>query len=107
MSDELVEGIRAQYLARLRHLDESASSEAGESADRPLSAADEQLLRRDLNALQRRTLVDLRERGQIEITTLRALERELDFQEAAMASTPAARPHASTRGGADLRAAVR
>jgi hypothetical protein len=51
------------------------------------SAAAEQALRGEINTLQRRTLRELLDRGRIGVTTLRTLQRELDFQEAAIAST--------------------
>jgi hypothetical protein len=39
-------------------------------------------LRRDLIAFQRRTLSDLRQKGRIGITTLRAIEHDLDLEDA-------------------------
>jgi len=86
--DELADGLRAQYLARLRHLEGTTGD--GDEADAGLAASAaqaEHALRREINSLQRRTLRQLLDRGRIGVTTLRALQRELDFQEAAIAST--------------------
>ena len=43
-------------------------------------------LRRDLIALQRQTLVGLRNDGRIGVTTLRAIEHDLDLEEARLSS---------------------
>lgn len=87
LSDELADGVRARYLARLRHL-EGATADAEADADLAASsAAAEQALRGEINTLQRRTLRELLDRGRIGVTTLRTLQRELDFQDAAIAST--------------------
>jgi CPA1 family monovalent cation:H+ antiporter len=77
---ELSDGLRAQYLARLRRLetmtgDDGLEEEAAATADADLA------LRRDLIALQRRTLSDLRQQGRIGVTTLRIIERDLDLEE--------------------------
>ena len=77
---ELTDGLRAQYLARLRRLetmtgDDGLEEEAAATADADLA------LHRDLIALQRRTLSDLRQQGRIGVTTLRIIERDLDLEE--------------------------
>ncbi len=76
-------GLRAQYRARISHLE-------GTSRDRRrgvvAAPAVELALRDDITALQRRTLRRLRDEGAIGISTARALQRELDLQEAAMAA---------------------
>ena len=46
------------------------------------TAAADLALRRELIALQRRTLGDLRQQGRIGVTTLRAVELDLDLEEA-------------------------
>jgi hypothetical protein len=70
----------------MRHL-EGAGEQAGEGT--ATTAAIELAMRREINALQRHTLEELREQVRIGITTLRSLQRELDLQETAMASGPA------------------
>jgi len=80
LPQELTDGLRAQYLARLHHLDtmtdEGAEDEAAATAQADLA------LRRDLIAFQRHTLSDLRQKGRIGITTLRAIEHDLDLEDA-------------------------
>jgi monovalent cation/hydrogen antiporter len=78
---ELTDGLRAQYLARLRWLetmtdDDRLEDEAAATADADLN------LRHDLIALQRRTLGDLRRQGRIGVTALRTIEHDLDLEEA-------------------------
>jgi monovalent cation/hydrogen antiporter len=91
LSDELADGLRAQYQARMRHL-ESASEDDEESAAAYGTGAAAALdLRHEINALQRDTLIRLRESGRIGTTILRRLERELDLQEAAMPGVPLTR----------------
>ncbi|HTT91263.1 MAG TPA: Na+/H+ antiporter [Acidimicrobiales bacterium] len=82
---ELADGLTAQYLGRLRSLqtapdDEDLEAEASATAE--IDAA----LRRDLIALQRRALLDLRDQGRIGVTTLRAIERDLDLEETRLSS---------------------
>jgi hypothetical protein len=81
LPEELTQGLRAQYLGRLHMLetmadDEDPGPEAAATASAGLA------LRRDLIAVQRRTLSDLRRQGRIGVTTLRTIERDLDLEEA-------------------------
>ncbi|HEY1918348.1 MAG TPA: cation:proton antiporter [Streptosporangiaceae bacterium] len=78
---ELTEGLRAQYLARLHWLESSADDEDAEqeAADAAEAAV---AMRRDLIAFQRETLAGLRQQGRIGTTTLRAIEHDLDLEEA-------------------------
>jgi CPA1 family monovalent cation:H+ antiporter len=78
---ELTEGLRAQYLARLHWLENSVDDEdtEQEAVDAAETAVD---MRRDLIAFQRDTLAGLRQQGRIGTTTLRAIEHDLDLEEA-------------------------
>ena len=78
---ELTDGLRAQYLARLRRL-ETMTDDEGPPADAAVTAEADLVLRRDLIAFQRRTLGGLRRQGRVGVTTLRAIERDLDLEEA-------------------------
>ena len=75
---ELTDGLRAQYLARLRRLETMTGDEDLESEVTGTAAA-EPALRRELIAIQRRTLSDLRLQGRIGVTTLRSIELDLDL----------------------------
>jgi monovalent cation/hydrogen antiporter len=81
LPDELGDGLRAQYRARLHRL---ATVHDDDDLDRELAAtaAAELALRRELNAVERRALGALRDEGRIGATTLRAVERGLDLEEA-------------------------
>jgi monovalent cation/hydrogen antiporter len=81
LPEELADGLRAQYLARLRTLQTSPDDEDLE-ADAALAAESEQVIRHDLIALQRQRLLTLRDEGSIGVTTLRRIERDLDLEEA-------------------------
>ena len=78
---ELVDGLRAQYLARRRRLetDDDHTDAGGAAADAPGA---ERALRRELVAVQRETLARLRREGRIGIGTARTLERDLDLEDA-------------------------
>ncbi len=78
---ELTDGLQAQYLARLRRLETMTGDEDLESEAAGTTAAD-LALRRELIALQRRTLSGLRQQGHIGVTTLRSIELDLDLEEA-------------------------
>jgi monovalent cation/hydrogen antiporter len=96
LPDELTDGLRAQYLARVRQLEASDEDEVGVSDDDAAVVVAELALRHDVAAQQRRTLSDLRTRGRIGVTTQRTLEHELDLQEAALTPSRAfARPRRS------------
>lgn len=73
-SPELIDGLRSQYLTRRRHLEQTGGPAGGVAGDRALQ--------HDLIVLQRAELSRLREAGEIGITTQRAIERELDLEEA-------------------------
>jgi monovalent cation/hydrogen antiporter len=77
---EYRDGLRAQYLARLRRLETAADDDVEPDADTAVGA--EAGLRQELIGVQRQVLLDLRAAGQIGVTTLRAIERELDLEEA-------------------------
>ena len=81
LPEELTDGLRAQYLGRLRTLQTSRDDEDLE-ADTVATAATQTALRRDLITLQRQTLLALRDQGRIGVTTLRTIERDLDLEEA-------------------------
>ncbi len=85
LPEEITDGLRAQYLARLHRLESSADNEDLES-DAVSTAQSELTVRRDLIALQRQTLVALRNDGRIGVTTLRTIEHDLDLEEARLAS---------------------
>ena len=80
LSEELTQGLRAQYLGRLHVLETTGDEDPAPQATTNASAA--LALRRDLIALQRSTLSDLRRQGRIGVTTLRSIERDLDLEEA-------------------------
>jgi len=86
LSEELTDGLRAQYLARLHRLQTSPD---GEDLDTEVvaNARMELSVRRDLIALQRQTLVALRHDGRIGVTTLRTIEHDLDLEEARLSSS--------------------
>jgi CPA1 family monovalent cation:H+ antiporter len=83
--DDLVDGLRAQYLVRLERL-QTAPDDENLEEDVSADAEAEIALRRDLIALQRQTLTDLRNEGRIGMTTLRTIEHDLDLEEARLSS---------------------
>jgi monovalent cation/hydrogen antiporter len=85
LPEELSDGLRAQYLARLHRLQTSSDGEDMES-EAVITAQTELTVRRDLIALQRQALVTLRDDGRIGVTTLRSIEHDLDLEEARLAS---------------------
>jgi Na+/H+ antiporter len=86
LPEEITDGLRAQYRARLRALEAMTGDES--PADETATVAEADLaLRRDLIAFQRRTLSDLRSQGRIGVTTLRTVEHDLDLEEARLASS--------------------
>lgn len=81
LPEEVADGLRAQYLARLRWLETMTGDEDLEDE----VAATEQAgldMRSDLISFQRRTLADLRSQGRIGVTVLRSIEHDLDLEEA-------------------------
>ena len=83
--DELADGLRAQYIGRMRTL--QTSHEDDVEADVEAAAEAEMAVRRDLIALQRQSLLTLRDKGRIGVTTLRTIEHDLDLEEARLSST--------------------
>jgi CPA1 family monovalent cation:H+ antiporter len=83
--DDVADGLRAQYLGRLERLQTSPDDEDLEP-DVRADAEAELAVRRDLIAVQRQTLLGLRSEGRIGITTLRAIQHDLDLEEARLAS---------------------
>jgi monovalent cation/hydrogen antiporter len=82
---ELTDGLRAQYLARLHRL-ETMTGQAGLEDEVAATAEADLALRRDLIAIQRRTLSALRRQGRIGTTTLRTIEHDLDLEEARLSA---------------------
>ena len=80
LPDELADGLRAQYIGRMRTL--QTSHEDDVEADVEAAAEAEMAVRRDLIALQRQSLLTLRDQGRIGVTTLRTIEHDLDLEEA-------------------------
>ncbi len=85
LPEELGDGLRAQYLGRLRWLQTSSDDEDLE-AEATATTETELDMRRDLIAVQRQKLVALRDDGQIGVTTLRTIEHDLDLEEARLSS---------------------
>ncbi len=83
--DDLTDGLRAQYLARLQRL-QTAPDDENLEEDVSADAEAEITLRRDLITLQRQTLTDLRNDGRIGMTTLRTIQHDLDLEEARLSS---------------------
>jgi CPA1 family monovalent cation:H+ antiporter len=77
---ELTDGLRAQYLSRLRRLE--TMSDGDPEAEATATAEADIGLRREIIAMQRRTLGELRDKGRIGATTLRVIEHDLDLEEA-------------------------
>lgn len=85
LPDELTDGLRAQYLGRLRRLERMTGDE--DSEDEAVATAEAHLaFRHELIAIQRRALTGLRDQGRIGITTLRTIEHDLDLEEARLRS---------------------
>ncbi|MFL5861477.1 MAG: Na+/H+ antiporter [Solirubrobacteraceae bacterium] len=80
VAPELLDGLRAQYQARRQRLEWGDDAEVTEEAVQDASA--ERALRRELIAAQRETLARLRRAGRIGISTARALEHDLDLEDA-------------------------
>jgi monovalent cation/hydrogen antiporter len=84
VEQEYVDGLRAQYLARRRRLEADDDESEGETT---AGADAERTLRRDLVSVQRRRLDELRREGRIGTTTMRAIEHELDLEDARVSGT--------------------
>jgi monovalent cation/hydrogen antiporter len=74
---ELIDGLRAQYLARRRRLESGDDEEQDDQA----TGAD-QALRRELVSVQRQALARMRREGRIGVGTARTLEHDLDLEDA-------------------------
>jgi hypothetical protein len=82
---EIVDGLRAQYLARRQRLESDDDADGG-TADADDAGA-ERALRRELVSVQRDALARLRRDGRIGIGTARTLEHDLDLEDARLASS--------------------
>jgi CPA1 family monovalent cation:H+ antiporter len=83
VAPEVIDGLRAQYLARRQRLESGDESEVvQEAAEAAEAAGAERALRRDLIDAQRETLARLRHQRRIGVTTARTLEHDLDLEEA-------------------------
>lgn len=80
VAPEVIDGLRAQYLARRRRLESGDDDDSEPEAAEAVEA--ERELRRDLIAAQREELARLRRERDIGVTTARTLERDLDLDEA-------------------------
>jgi CPA1 family monovalent cation:H+ antiporter len=78
--EEVAEPLRHHYVARARELQLHTDASDDGLRRRELEAYGE--VRRELVAEQRRMLIQMRRRRQIGTTTLRAIERDLDLEEA-------------------------
>lgn len=81
VAPEVIDGLRAQYLARRQRL-ESGDDEAEVEQEASEAAAAERALRRELIAAQREALARLRRERRIGATTARRLEHDLDLEDA-------------------------
>lgn len=79
-SQELTDGLRAQYAARMRRLELSEDHDVADEA--VPDGGSERALRHELVALQRTRLDQLRRQGKIGITTMREIEHDLDLEDA-------------------------
>jgi CPA1 family monovalent cation:H+ antiporter len=80
VAPELIDGLRAQYLARRQRLESGDEAEVVQEAAEAAGA--ERALRRDLIAAQRDALARLLRDRRIGVTTARKLEHELDLEDA-------------------------
>ena len=86
VAPEVIDGLRAQYLARRQRLETGDESEFEQEAGDAAGA--ERALRHELIAAQRETLARLRHERRIGVTTARALEHDLDLEEARLGARP-------------------
>ena len=80
VAPDVIDGLRAQYLARRQRLESGDEPEMVREAGEAAGA--ERALRRDLVAAQREALARLRNERRIGATTARNLEHELDLEDA-------------------------
>jgi monovalent cation/hydrogen antiporter len=85
LPEEVADGLRGQYLGRLHRLETSPEDEDLEH-DVVAAASADLAIRRDLIALQRERLLALRNEGRVGVTTVRAIEHDLDLEEARLSS---------------------
>ena len=78
---ELIDGLRAQYQARRRRLEENEDHESRDGPAGPTPEADHSL-RQMLVVVQRQSLAELLRQGLISVATLRSIERDLDLEDA-------------------------
>lgn len=79
LPDEVVETLFAQYRTRSRHLQRAEGSDA---TDQRAELGAERAMRKELLGVQRRALLMLRDQRRLDVSTLRAIERDLDLEEA-------------------------
>ncbi|MCL2394421.1 MAG: Na+/H+ antiporter [Acidimicrobiaceae bacterium] len=78
LPDEVADTLRAQYGARIRTL-----THPGDDAElHEIAVSKERALRRELLAVQRRRLLDLRRERRLGVETVRDIEHDLDLDEA-------------------------
>jgi CPA1 family monovalent cation:H+ antiporter len=83
VAPEVIDGLRAQYLARRQRLESGDDAElVPEAAEAAEAAEAERALRHELIGAQREELARLRGERHIGVTTARALEHELDLEDA-------------------------
>ena len=80
VAPEIIDGLRAQYLARRQRLESDDEAEVVQEAAEAAGA--ERALRRDLIDAQREALARLRRERRIGVTTARKLEHDLDLEDA-------------------------
>lgn len=78
LPDEVADALVAQYQARLRHLE---GAKVADQADLQTELATDRAVRRELLGVQRQALLLLRDERRVGVSTLRAIERDLDLEE--------------------------
>jgi monovalent cation/hydrogen antiporter len=77
----LIDRLESSLRDRTQHL---ATEDANETAERRQERLEHEEIQRGVIAAQRTAIIELRDRGEINDQTLRAIERELDFEEIRM-----------------------
>jgi Na+/H+ antiporter len=80
--EDTAERVRNMFLYRARRFDALSSDEGGDGFDYEGRAVIYQRLVRDLMQAQRETLLEMRDRGEINDEVMRRIERELDLEDA-------------------------
>jgi NhaP-type Na+/H+ or K+/H+ antiporter len=88
VSPELLDALRAQYLARRRRL--QMADDPGEANHGAGAVDGERTFRQELIGVQRHALEELRRSAEIGTTTMRSIQHELDLEDARL--IPARRP---------------